>query len=661
MTLARTPLATLAVLFVVVSTALGNGLPTVKLTASRTAVLNDGRDATELIAEIRDSNGRLVPDGTQITFHTNLGTFAENPTVQTRAGSARIRLTSPQKGTALITAQTSGAYAGGVQKIEIVFTDDPSQTFQGNNYIVIDSNDSLLYAAVERVIEATGKKSQDTEHGMPGARVAFRNIEIFADRLQLDCSSNTVKAVGNIIVRRAGKRLTCARLNYNLISGEGFAVAELENRIRPVKVSGADLKMEPLEMPVAPKFFELVDVTASGLLITARHIVLFPNEKLQFKRPTIYQDGQKLVSMPFYSVGLYSSQLFSDQILKVGSQGLGVDLPVYYDLSPVSTGIMSIRHGERYGRSVFSNRPGWSMDLTQSYNSLGSGSRYTGELGLTGFNRSDWGLRWMHSHELSSGTRGNFFIDFPEHRSVFGSTNLNKQMGSFYVGMNLSGNRSLRGFSSSGSSADLYVETVPKKLGKSGYMMAVGGNTGAMRFQSGDFKTSTFHRGVQTRLFSKPFNLDGKTTLTHNVSVGQIWANQGMSGESVMTSLSATRQIGGANLQLGYDYTKQPTFVTEGRHRVSGNLLASGGSKWNFFFYGSTMLDAPSSSLIGDFSYAFLPRYRLTLSTTVQRFAVGTFTDHEIGIGRVIGGREFILSYSTYNHRFYFNLEAGRF
>jgi hypothetical protein len=234
-------------------------------------------------------------------------------------------------------------------------------------------------------------------------------------------------------------------------------------------------------------------------------------------------------------------------------------------------------------------------------------------------------------------------------------------MGPFYVGMNLSGNRSLRGFSTSGSSADVYLETVPKKVGDTGYMYAVGANTGYTRFKTADYTSSTYHRGVQSRFFSRPFQLDKKTTLTNNISIGRIWANQGMSGETYIASLGLNRQMGGANLQLGYDFTRQPTFVTDGNHRLSANLLASAGNKWNFFFYGSTMMDAPNSSLIADFSYAFLPRYRLTLSTTIQRFAVGTFHDHEIGIGRVIGGREFVLSYSTYNHRFYFNLAAGAF
>ena len=93
-----TPLFFLAALFALTPLALANGLPTVKLTASRTAVLNDGRDATELMAEVRDTSGRPVPDGTPVTFYTNLGTFAENNTVQTRAGTARQRPRGASRG-----------------------------------------------------------------------------------------------------------------------------------------------------------------------------------------------------------------------------------------------------------------------------------------------------------------------------------------------------------------------------------------------------------------------------------------------------------------------------------------------------------------------------------------------------------------------------------
>src|SRR5207248_2794383 len=136
--------------------------------------------------------------------------------------------------------------------------------------------------------------------------------------------------------------------------------------------------------------------------------------KLQFKRPRFYQDGQPLLSMAFYSIGLYSTQLFTDQFLSVGSQGFGVDMPYYYDMTPGSTGVFRIRHLTREGHSVYATEPGWSLDMTQSYNSVGGSTHQTGQLGFTGLNRSDWSFRWNHSQEFTPEMRGSMFLDFPQ-------------------------------------------------------------------------------------------------------------------------------------------------------------------------------------------------------------------------------------------------------
>src|SRR5436305_1001747 len=120
---------------------------TISLTASRPSVLSDGKDMTELIAEVRDSAGHLAPDGTAVNFLTSMGQFDNASAQTTRAGSARIHLRSPQKGTATVTA-TSGL--GGLAKIEIVFTDDPSETFLGNAFATVFSNNSTIYSAVDK-------------------------------------------------------------------------------------------------------------------------------------------------------------------------------------------------------------------------------------------------------------------------------------------------------------------------------------------------------------------------------------------------------------------------------------------------------------------------------------------------------------------------------
>ena len=51
------------------------------------------------------------------------------------------------------------------------------------------------------------------------------------------------------------------------------------------------------------------------------------------------------------------------------------------------------------------------------------------------------------------------------------------------------------------------------------------------------------------------------------------------------------------------------------------------------------MLDAPTSSMIADLNYAIMPRWRLSLAATMQRFTLGRYYDYEIGLGRSIGRR----------------------
>ena len=643
--------------------------PTLVLTVSRTAVMNDGKDNTEVIAEVRDASGNLAPDGTQVSFTTSLGQFAPAPVAATRAGNARVRLTSNQRGTATVTASAGGNFAGAFQKVDVTFTDDPAETYQGNAYVAMQSNNALVYSAGDKIVDAAGKVRPDETKGLPGAHLSYRNIEIFADELQLDCSTNIAKAKGNIVLKRGGKRLNCGKLIYNLNNGDGTAIAEVENRLRPVKLKGADLKIEVVPTPANPKVepipsksFDLADISAAPLAITAREILVFPGQKLQFKRPKFYQDGQYLVSMPYYSVGLYSTQLFSDQVMSVGTQGLGLDLPFYYNLTPGSTGIFSIRHGEQAGRSSFSRRGGWSLDLNQAYNSIGSARRYTGQMGLLGMNRDDWGFRWSHSQEFNTDTRATFFADFPQHRSVNLSTNLTRQMGPLYAGINLSGNRNLTGISTSGLNSDVYLDTVPKKVGKSGYTYAIGGSAGITHVETAGVRSDISTETVQARFNSAAFRLDKETTLTNSLSFGNIWINHGSGGPSYLASLSANRAMKGANLQLSYDLTKQPNLLTDGgNHRLSMTLMAGAGSKSSLYLFASSMLDAQASSLIADFDYNFIPRWDFSLKASMQRFSTSSYRDFELGFGRSVGGRKLFVSYSTFNHRFFFDLQATHY
>src|SRR5207247_7131510 len=135
-----------------------------------------------------------------------------------------------------------------------------------------------------------------------------------------------------------------------------------------------------------------------------------------------------------------------------------------------------------------------------------------------------------------------------QHQSMNLSTNLTKQMGPFYAGMNLSGNRNLVGISTSGLIGDVYVDLVPKKLAKTGYTYAVGGSAGITHVQTGTVRSDVATQAVQARFNSASFRLDKETTLTNYISVGNIWLSQGTGGPSYLASVAANRSSKSANL-----------------------------------------------------------------------------------------------------------------
>ncbi len=657
---ARTTASLLVAAALSVRIALAVGPPTITMTASRFAALNDGRDTVEIIAEVRDSSGRFVQDGTAVVFNTNVGAFQrEGPsaTVRTRSGSARVLLTSQQKGTATVTATVAG---GGFQKVDVMFTDDPEETYQGNSWVSVTANGALLYCAAERTIDATSRPATDGDLPRPGVEVRFRSMEIRAERVQVDCSANVVRASGCVTLKRGKADLSCSKLSYNLMTMKGYAIVERERTIVPVSVQGHGLETAQVEHGVAPKHFEMLDPADSKLVIVARQIILFPGDKLQFKRPRFYEDGQHLFSLAFYSLSLYSSQLFTDQFLSLGTQGVGLDVPLYYDLSPASRGLVRVKYGERYG-SAYARRPGWALDLIQAYNSAAPRARFMGEFGFTGVNRSDWGFRWSHSQEFGSDTRTGLHLDFPQHKSVFGSGNLGKRLGNLYLGLNATANTTLTGPSSSGTHADAYIETMPARVGATRAYYSMGANVSTSRTRSGDYSSYGLTRGVQARVFTPSVRLDRATSLSNALTVGHTWSERSASGTSIMASLTAMRSLGGnSSLQLGYDYVHQPVSYSEGDHRVSMSLSANE-QRWGLYLYNTAVLDAGVLSIVGDVHYTLAPRWRIAVSASSHRHSVGSYTDIIMSLARNVGGRDVVLSYSTLNHRFMLDLEATRF
>jgi hypothetical protein len=202
------------------------------------------------------------------------------------------------------------------------------------------------------------------------------------------------------------------------------------------------------------------------------------------------------------------------------------------------------------------------------------------------------------------------------------------------------------------------------KVAKTGYTMSVGGTTTDSHMQTANYISDGLTEDLHMRFMSNQFRLDRQTSLSNSFSVGNVWANGGTvaGGASLLATLSANRQLfKSSSIQLTYDYSRLPSEYTGGSHRLSANLTASAGTKWSLYLYNTMMLDAQSSSTTADFNYTFASRWRVTMSGTMQSFSGSQYRDYDIGIARTLLGKDLLISYSTYNHRVFFDLEASRF
>src|SRR6185437_759338 len=66
-------------------------------------------------------------------------------------------------------------------------------------------------------------------------------------------------------------------------------------------------------------------------------------------------------------------------------------------------------------------RPGLAIDLQHRYSIGNSGS---GTFVLSGLTRSDWGGYWNHSQRIDPSTSSYFYVDYPEHRGIYGTSNI---------------------------------------------------------------------------------------------------------------------------------------------------------------------------------------------------------------------------------------------
>ena len=656
------------------------GQASLSVSSAPDVIYADGKSSTVITATVQDGGGHPAPDGTSVRFTTTLGTLTPDTAVTT-SGVARVSLTSVSTaGTAQVTAAAfgsglQGTSAGGAS---VEFTADRESLFDKDaRWIRMDCPQYLVYSADAHMIEAEGKNRS--------AHLEYKSLDITADALQVDLETQTVLA-RNAVLQRGRHTLRVSEVRYDLLSGSGIAV--LADTAESVTVTGASLEAaqqvsDPNNLPLLSDPYRFVDLSASRLVVSARAITADPTSQVQFRRASIYSDGKKLLSVAYHVMPINTDQIFGQQLVGVGSAGIFVNVPFYYNVSPHSRGTVYLRNSAVSGASLgsslssgasfFGNRAarhGMALDLEQTYD---SGRRGSGQFLISGITRSEWGAQWTHTQRLDEQTNAYVLVDYPAHRSLYATSNVSRQFSGFSLNLGASGSRDPGngGYSASSYTTNAYLQSNPKTLGHStvSYTTDFGVTQGRLVEKSpetGQVVTPITTTSADVRFFTAPLHLDKRTQVTDSVSVGQAYGGAHNSfAPTVAANLGLTRSFRKSDtLSLNYTFSYDPLLSQLGnsasglnplqallqsttQHRMTASYFAALSPKLSLTFSGSYGLPLNDRSVFAATTYRINQDWGIGLAGSFERYLTDSYQDVEYSVSRRFWGRDLTFYYST--------------
>ena len=657
-----------------------SGVASITLTAAPDVIYADGKSSTVVTATVQDSGGHAAPDGTSVRFTTTLGTLTPD-TASTTSGVARVSLTSVStSGTARVTAAAFGSSLQGTSSsgASVEFTADRESLFDKDaRWIRVDCPHYLIYSADTHIIEAEGKNRS--------AHLSYKSLDITADALQVDLQTQTVLAK-DAVLQRGRHTMRAAEVRFDLLSQSGIAV--LAGTAEAVTVTGSDLEAmqqptDPASLPLLNNPYRFVNLADSRVVVAARAITADPSSQIQFRRATIYSDGRKLLSMMYHVMPINTDQIFGQQLIGVGSSGVYVNVPFYYNVTTHSRGTIYLRNsavsgtnlGNSFtsGASFFGNqaaRHGMALDLEQSYDSGRTGS---GTLLVSGITRSQWGAQWNHTQRLDDKTSSYFLIDYPEHRSLYAASNISRQFDGFSLNVSASGSRDPGngGYSASSATVNTYLQTSPHMLGRTGinYTTDLSEQQGQLTESSpdtGKIVTPVSTTSADVRFFTAPVRFDKRTQLTDSFSVGEAFGGSRRSfAPTISANLGLMRTFRKTDsLSLNYTFSYDPLLSQLGtsssglnplqallqsttQQRLTATYVAALLPRVSVSFSGSYGLPLNDRSLFGTAMYRINNNWGVGIAASQERYITDSYQDIEYSVSRRILGRDLTFYYST--------------
>ncbi|MFQ3550114.1 MAG: invasin domain 3-containing protein [Armatimonadota bacterium] len=613
----------------------------ITMKAHPSAISADSHSFTTISVEVLTSSGRPVEDGTIVEFSTSLGQIQK--TARTTSGIARAILRSESSiGTANVTALVAATGTIGQLKVDFL---EPGTQFFDESFINISSDVYLGYDPNLHLIESAG-----------GVKIEHRGLIIVAQEAQINVTKNILKAKGKLggddISLRIGKNvLLASSLYYNFSSMRGVLVTPADDGSKMVAFRGTDLAVSDLDENEKLPDFQFEPLIEPRFFVKARSIIIRPADELKIKRSEFYVDGVRVLSFPLYVIPMNNRTASENQRLSLGSSGLKLNLPLYYSISPNSTGSLRLKHGDERGWGYYNEQRGWQLDLEQEYNRFGT---IEGKFKLDKITTKDWGASWNERRNLSSDTIIDSYVDFPSHNNLYSTFNISRAYNDYIVSMNLRGQK-LKGFSDRYSSI-AYFQANIKPLIKDAVSYSYSTRVSYDSYL--EEKNDRLGSGFALQLYGKPINTGGVSSISTSLQMGH-----NIGGLDPGTSISANagyyRNIGLiGQLGLHYTYAHTNSRYDYSSQRISGNLSLYPHYRWFSNLYWTYGLDDSSISAFADFTYFFDNNWKLHLIGTLQDFGFSKYDDIEVVLGKKIGKQEIRLFWSESKNRFRFEFSA---
>ncbi|MGV3614334.1 MAG: hypothetical protein ACO1SV_03270 [Fimbriimonas sp.] len=648
----------------------------VRLSAFPTISVADSRSTTTISAEIRDTAGRNVPDGTRVVFNTTIGTFRESVSTTINGVARAILVADGRTGIAKITASPLSGSASPAT-LDFEFVADRAMLSTAKEYIEFVAPGLMHYTSDTRLIGASG-----ANHGVS---LRYRDITIEADDLQFNIPTYELRArKAKLRMGKLVQEFDALYLRLNLRRGYGLTTYTARRPKFPVAVGhglafgylDAEGKINVGEAPAEPRFglvevkgpaiapttqtppgdaFEMADLSFATSRVSAKKAVVFPNRQIQFHRAEVFVADSRVMKLPLFQVNLLNNTtpLVTENLVNVTDNNVALNYPHYLSLKPGQTSLLRFRTGDMYGRGISTSR-GASLDYEMNWN---RGDEMDGGFVFRGIGRSDWGVGIRQFNRFDSKTSGSLQLDMPSGRGIFGNGNLNRDFDGFQVSLNGTADQSFRGIKRSYRSLNFSAETDPIKMGKTPFR-AFYGLTAANTVQQVDGQASQGQQsaGVRARLQSLPVTLDSRTTVTTGFSVS------GVTGRSVGDGLQLNgnttlshRLSANASFLLSYDYARDGyNDQILGMHRISLQSYMTTGRTGLRIFH-SRSLDRDRQNLFADLEYRPSKTWVLRSSYTYDHYSdltgSNSFLDGTLSLGYVVGWREIGLVYSRRTRR----------